>query len=246
MDDKLDSICKDFVSNITSFLDLIVSEIRSFKRTVKKYNVIAKNASFGSLNQIIIEIENDRQYDALRDFKNNLDNALNEGTLNAKIFDIINKGMFSLSEYFSREILNDPHARSRDFLDIYQYFDFEIYSQSEGIKRPALSSSGGESTGIKFLIYALAFHNLRSIEGYGDLTYQKPVFIYFDEAAAVDPSGIKTIIEISEKLKVNAIIAMVDAPAIHNKKVIDYIMANGVINTGYSDMIAEIESGKID
>lgn len=247
MDEKLEQVCNSLVSDVTSFLDLIVSEIRYFNSKAKKYNLTAGAANFGTLDKLVIEIQNDNQYEALRDFRNYLDNASQEGILKEIIIDIINKKSLTLSEYFSKEILKDPHAKSRDFLDIYQYFDFEIYSvNSEGIKRSALSSSGGESTGVKFLIYALAFHNLRLLEESGESFYAKPVFIYFDEAAAVDPQGIRSIIMISDLLKINAIIAMVEAPAIHDSKLIDYIMANGVVNSGFSDVITEIESANLE
>ncbi|MFX0066624.1 MAG: hypothetical protein ACFFC7_31175 [Candidatus Hermodarchaeota archaeon] len=109
-----------------------------------------------------------------------------------------------------------------------------------GKKRPALKGSGGENTGIKFLIYSLVFHNLRTI-GISRIPYLKPIFIYFDEAASIDENGVNSLLILTEKLNINAIIAMVNPPLIYDSRLTDYIIADNVVSPEISDILTSFE-----
>ncbi len=247
LDDELEKTWNGFTAEVSSFLTLILSEIRDFKRTAKKYNEISKKCNFGSLENISIEISYKDQFKALKEFRDELVEAKDKMRSNEWFLDLISNESNFLTEYFSKRIFNDPNANPEDFLDINNYYYLEVFNIGlNGKRRPALSSSGGESTGIKFMIYALAFHNLRSKSlTINSLTYAKPIFIYFDEAASVDDKGIYSVMNLAEELKINAVIGMVNAPSIHDKRLIDYILINGVVSPATSEIISEIEFGEI-
>ena len=246
LDQKLEETCSHFIADSSAFIGLISEELKKFRQTAMKYNRMASVARFGTLGRIIFELKYRDQYNELKKFQSRLLQAEQDEDLQQVITEVVRDKNRSLIEYFSQQILKDPHAKTESFLDIYEYFDFEVYSEEDsGSRRLALRGSGGESTGMKYLIYSLAFHSLR-IKGTSPstLSYAKPLFIFFDEAAAVDERGINTLTELSEKLKINAIIAMVNAPLIHDKRLSDFILANGVITPGYSDIVTAMDLGQ--
>ena len=236
INNELSGMYKHFIADIVTFFSIIKDEIRFFNVLAKNYNILASTLKFGSFLNILFKINYTDQYLELKNFHQELKRTENEGTIYEKMIEIIENKSMSLIQYFSRKILKIENASADNFLDIYQYFDIEIITKDKnGQSRSALKGSGGESTGIKYLIYSLIFQNLRR------KSKNRTIFLYFDEAAAVDETGINSLLEISEKLKINAILAMVDPPLIHDKRLTDYIIANGIVLPGMSEITTTLE-----
>ena len=234
---KIKKISEESANQCYLFIDLITQQLRQFKRISESFNLIAQIADFGELGQIEFSFTQNIFYSNLIKLKNSLKEAELKGELPNLIQDIITNNK-NLLRYFSLQVFKDKYVNVSQFLDYYQYFEFNIYNiRYDGVKKTALKCSGGEDLGLRFLIYALIFHILR--QNPNRPPHDGDIIMYFDEFAALDPKGLNSVIKISKKLNIFSLLAAVKAPNLYDSNIHFYHIQNGIIKKNESSIIAQ-------
>jgi len=233
LDKKLEEVSNEFIANSLSFIAIIRSQLKTFNKIAESASRVAMGIKFGTLKNITFKISKRSIYIKLIEFYENLNDENKSEVLNQFISNINDQEDGSLIDYFAKEISGDIQIKKDQFLDIYNYFDLTLVAEGkDNSKRLALKGSGGESTGVKFLVYSLIFYYMRELQRNSIYPFKKPIFLFFDEAAAVDDKGISSLLEITKKLDVKSVIAMVESPRISDKGIYDFILTNAVITPG--------------
>ncbi len=198
---------KDYLKYFRTFFSSIEGEIKRLQNQNKNYQKTVENIKFGSIKHIIFKFQKNIHFHNLKELIKKLQKA-EKGDNLYNLLDIQDLDKSYDQILFQKIFPKRPFTR-KDLFIVYNYFDFSLSKiEKSEVEMPIFSSSGGESSGIEFLIFAIALKTLqkRSECKRGEL------FIYLDETAKWDPNSFKEIVNFSKNYNLRTIFAQVEPP----------------------------------